>query len=72
MPNDTVATFGMTAFLNINYRSPAKAGRTYIIRSRVDRVDGRKQFMNGKMTDATTDTLVADATCLFVRPRPKA
>lgn len=72
LPNDTVSTFGMTAYLNVNYRAPCRSGTTVVITCRIERTEGRKRFVVGEVRDAATGTLIAEATSLFVRPRPKA
>ena len=71
LPEDTVGTFGMTAFLNINYRAPCHAGTTVVISCVTEREEGRKRFLKGEVRDAATGKLIAEATSLFVRPRPK-
>lgn len=71
LDDDTTARFGMTAYLNINYRSPCVAGSTLIITCSVERSEGRKRFVNAEARDAGTGALVADSESLFVRPRPK-
>ena len=37
LAKDTVSTFGMTAFLNVNYRAPCHAGTTVVIRCVVEK-----------------------------------
>ena len=44
---------------------------TVLVSCRVDREEGRKRWLKGEMRDAKTGLLIADATCLFVVPRPK-
>ena len=68
---DTVSTFGMTAYLNLNYRAPCRAGTTVVITCRLERAEGRKRFLKGEVRDAASGALIAEATSLFVRPRPK-
>ena len=37
-----------------------------------EKEEGRKRFLKGEVRDAQTGALIAEATSLFVRPRPKA
>lgn len=68
MPS-SMRRFGFTANLSVNYRSPCLAGSTILLKCRLDKVDGRKRFLKGEMTDAATGKLIADGTALFVLPR---
>ena len=61
--------FGFTANLHVNYRKPVFVGTTVVIECALDRVEGRKRFLQGKMTCAKTGAHLADATALFVLPR---
>jgi acyl-coenzyme A thioesterase PaaI-like protein len=61
--------FGYTANLHVNYRKPVFVGTTVVIECALDRVEGRKRFLQGKMTCAKTGAHLADATALFVLPR---
>lgn len=65
----SIRRFGFTANLSVNYRSPCLAGSTILLKCRLDKVDGRKRFLKGEMTDAATGTLIADGTALFILPR---
>ena len=65
----SIRRFGFTATLSVNYRSPCLAGSTILLKCRLDKVDGRKRFLKGEMTDAATGTLIADGTALFILPR---
>jgi acyl-coenzyme A thioesterase PaaI-like protein len=57
-----------TAFLTTNYRSIAPIEKDLRVEGTVDRVEGRKKFSSGRLWDG--DTLVADATALFVVLKP--
>ena len=62
----------MTANLNMNYRAPCRAGTTVVVRCVTEKAEGRKRFLKGEVRNASDGTLVAEATSLLVRPRPKA
>ncbi|KAJ5959432.1 Thioesterase superfamily [Penicillium vulpinum] len=63
---------GMTANLNVNYRKPALPDRMYVLRTKTVKVEGRKAWVEGKMTylplalPLSTDShgVVSDATLL--------
>jgi acyl-coenzyme A thioesterase PaaI-like protein len=57
-----------TAYLHINYRQIVPIEKKLRIDAAVDRVDGRKIFVSGRLTDG--DTLLADAEALFVLLKP--
>ncbi|HZQ32103.1 MAG TPA: PaaI family thioesterase [Mycobacterium sp.] len=57
-----------TAFLHVNYRHIAPVEKELQLDAGIERIDGRKIFVEGRITDG--DTLVADAEALFVRLRP--
>lgn len=57
-----------TAFLHINYRSIAPIGKPLQVEAGIDRVEGRKIFVTGRVLDG--DTVVADAEALFVKLLP--
>lgn len=65
----STAVFGFTANLHVNYRKPILVGTTVVINCKIDRVEGRKRFLAGAMTDAKTGAVLADATALFIIPR---
>ena len=71
LASDTVQTFGMTAYLHLEYRSPCLPGSTVVITCVTEKAEGRKRFLKGEVRDAATGKLIAEATSLFVRPRPK-
>ncbi|WP_343576983.1 PaaI family thioesterase [Mycobacterium sp.] len=57
-----------TAFLHINYRQIVPIEKKLRIDARVDRVEGRKVFVSGRLRDG--DTVLADAEALFVLLKP--
>jgi acyl-coenzyme A thioesterase PaaI-like protein len=57
-----------TAFLHINYRQIAPIEKKLQIDAGVDRVEGRKIFVSGRLRDG--DTVLADAEALFVLLKP--
>jgi acyl-coenzyme A thioesterase PaaI-like protein len=57
-----------TAFLHVNFRSPAMVGRELRITTWIEREEGRKVFISGTLDDA--DTRVADVEGLWVKLRP--
>ncbi|KAI0875831.1 adenylylsulfate kinase [Hypoxylon argillaceum] len=67
---------GMTANLNINYRSPAKADSYIVLRATTTRVEGRKAWVEGRIEtlvgEGETPVVLAEATALFVSPKQAA
>ncbi|KAJ2905080.1 UPF0644 protein [Zalerion maritima] len=67
---------GMTANLNINYKSPAQAGSYVVLRATTTKVEGRKAWVEGRIEtlprDGETPVVIADATGLFISPRQAA
>ena len=57
-----------TAYLKINYRNIVPIEKDLQFDAGVDRVDGRKIFVSGRLTDG--DTLLSEADALFVRLKP--
>ena len=57
-----------TAYLKINYRHIVPIEKKLQIEAGVDRVDGRKIFVSGRLRDG--DTLLTEADALFVRLKP--
>lgn len=57
-----------TAFLHVNYRNIAPIGKPLQVEAGIDRVEGRKIFVAGRVLDG--DTVVADAEALFVKLLP--
>jgi acyl-coenzyme A thioesterase PaaI-like protein len=64
----TSRTMARTAYLHVNYRSVTPIGRRLRLEARLDRVEGRKRFVTGRLLDG--DTVTADAEGLFVALRP--
>lgn len=72
---------GMTANLNVDYRKPAVPDRLYVLQAETVRVEGRKAWVEGKMTSLPNRTgngngngeeqpvMVAEAKALFVEPK---
>jgi acyl-coenzyme A thioesterase PaaI-like protein len=57
-----------TAYLKINYRNIVPIEKEVQFDAGIDRVDGRKIFVSGRLTDG--DTLLAEADALFVKLKP--
>ncbi|BBX38969.1 PaaI family thioesterase [Mycobacterium simiae] len=57
-----------TAYLKINYRNIVPIEKELQFDAGVDRVDGRKIFVSGRLTDG--DTLLTEADALFVKLKP--
>ena len=64
----TGSRYQRTAFLHINYRQIVPVERELRVDAGIERVDGRKIFVEGRLTDG--DVLLADGEALFVRLRP--
>jgi len=60
-------TFLRTAYLHVNYRRIAPIQRDLRIDAGIDRIEGRKIVVTGRLLDG--DDLLADAEALFVRPQ---
>lgn len=58
---------GLTAKLEVDYRSPTPLHTELVFRARVDRVEGRKKFTSATLHAG--DRLCAEATALFVTVR---
>lgn len=67
---------GMTANLNINYRKPAPAGTCVVIRAKVNKVVGRKAWVEGCVQTLPIaheePVVLAEASGLFIEPRKAA
>jgi acyl-coenzyme A thioesterase PaaI-like protein len=59
---------GRTAYLHVNYRHISPIDRELHLDATLDRIEGRKRFVSGRVRDG--DTVVADAEGLFVELRP--
>jgi acyl-coenzyme A thioesterase PaaI-like protein len=57
-----------TAYLKIDYRAIVPIEKELQIDAGIDRVDGRKIFVSGRLSDG--DTLLTEAEALFVRLKP--
>lgn len=57
-----------TAYLHVNYRQIVPIEKELTVDAGVERVDGRKIFIEGRVLDG--DTVLADAEALFVKLRP--
>lgn len=57
-----------TAYLHLDYRRIVPIDQELQIEARVDRVDGRKIFVSGRLSDG--DTLLTEGEALFVRLKP--
>ena len=57
-----------TAYLKINYRHIVPIEKELLIDAGIDRIDGRKIFVSGRLSDG--DTLLTEADALFVRLKP--
>ncbi|CAL3963595.1 unnamed protein product [Diplocarpon coronariae] len=67
---------GMTANLNINYRSPAQAGKFVVLRAKTTKVEGRKAWVEGHIEtlvgEGETPVVIAEASALFIEPKQAA
>ncbi|KAJ3553890.1 hypothetical protein NPX13_g10767 [Xylaria arbuscula] len=67
---------GVTANLNINYRTPAKADSYVVLRATTTKVEGRKAWVEGRIEtlvgEGETPVVLADATALFISPKQAA
>lgn len=57
-----------TAYLHVNYRHIAPINKDLQVDARIDRSEGRKIFVAGRLRDG--DTLLCDAEALFVKLNP--
>jgi acyl-CoA thioesterase FadM len=57
-----------TAYLHVNYRQIVPINQELQVDARVDRLDGRKIFVSGRLSDG--DTVLTDAEALFVLLKP--
>jgi acyl-coenzyme A thioesterase PaaI-like protein len=64
----TGGPYQRTAYLKINYRHVVPIEKELQIDAGVDRVEGRKIFVSGRLSDG--DTLLTEADALFVRLKP--
>lgn len=59
---------GVTANLNINYRSPCMADQFVVVRTELEQKKGRKVVVAGRM-ETLDGERIADATAIFVEPK---
>lgn len=59
---------GVTANLNINYRSPCMADQFVVVKTRLDEKKGRKVVVSGSM-ETLEGERIADANAIFVEPK---
>ena len=64
----TGGPYQRTAYLKINYRHIVPIEKELQIEAEIDRVEGRKIFVSGRLSDG--DTLLTEADALFVRLKP--
>lgn len=64
----TGGPYQRTAYLKLDYRHIVPIEKELEFNAGVDRVDGRKIFVSGRLTDG--DTLLTEAEALFVRLKP--
>ncbi len=64
----TRGPYQRTAFLHINYRQIVPIEKELQVDADLERIDGRKIFVEGRLTDG--DAVLADGQALFVRLRP--
>ncbi|MGB8388052.1 PaaI family thioesterase, partial [Mycobacterium sp.] len=64
----TGGPYQRTAYLKVDYRNIVPVEKELQFDAGVDRVDGRKIFVSGRLTDG--DTLLTEADALFVRLKP--
>nr|WP_090343933.1 PaaI family thioesterase [Mycolicibacterium malmesburyense]CRL75158.1 thioesterase superfamily protein [Mycolicibacterium malmesburyense] len=57
-----------TAFLHIDYRKIALVEREFQVEAGIDRIEGRKIFVSGRLLDG--DAVLAEAQALFVKLKP--
>lgn len=67
---------GMTANLNIDYRSPAPTETFVVLRATTTKVEGRKAWVEGRIEtlvgEGQTPVVLAEASALFIEPRQAA
>lgn len=57
-----------TAYLHVNYRQIAPIGKQLQVESGIDRIEGRKIFVTGRLLDG--ETVISEAEALFVMLKP--
>lgn len=66
--SNTNRPIARTAYVTTNFRQVLPIGQELHLDATVDRIEGRKRFVSGRLYDG--EMLVADAEALFVIPRP--
>jgi acyl-coenzyme A thioesterase PaaI-like protein len=64
----TRSPYQRTAYLHVNYRQIVPVEKELQVDAGIERIDGRKIFVDGRITDG--DAVLADGEALFVRLRP--
>jgi acyl-coenzyme A thioesterase PaaI-like protein len=57
-----------TAYLHVNYRQIAPVDKEFQVDAAIDRIEGRKIFVSGRLLDGVT--VLCEAEALFVRLKP--
>ena len=60
---------GFTANLDVNYRKPLPCAQRVVVHARIERVEGRKVYMAGCVTDQSGETKYAESKALFIVAR---
>lgn len=64
---------GVTANLNINYRSPVKAGSYVVLKAKTTKVEGRKAWVEGRIETLgegeEPGRVLVEATALYIEPK---
>lgn len=60
---------GVTAKLELQYRSPVPAGSFVVVRATTTKVEGRKAWVEGTLEDAIDGKVFVEATALFIEPK---
>ena len=67
---------GMTVSLSINYRMPAYAGQSLVLKAKTVKVEGRKAWVEGHIEEMVDEgekpRILVEASALFVEPRQAA
>ncbi|KNC98102.1 uncharacterized protein SPPG_06511 [Spizellomyces punctatus DAOM BR117] len=60
---------GFTANLTLNYRKPVEVNQFIVLRSKLNKLDGRKAYGEAKIESLDGQTTFVEATALFVSPK---
>ena len=60
-----------TANLTVNFKRGAMIGETFLMHGRVNRIEGRKVFLEADMVDCADGDLYATGTALFIEIQSK-